>query len=153
MTNNTSASPADFTVDNPFTLPGFFAAMKDGELVGARCLSCEAILIPPRPACYACGSRELHSESLPKTGEVISYTSVRRPPAAFESLAPIQVAVVELDTGGRLLGQVDASYEDLQIGQRVRLEFLPPEGVPVDSDALLSYERAWPFHVFIPIQK
>lgn len=82
-------APGDITADSPFTLPGFFNALAEGRVVAARCTECETRMVPPRPACYGCGSRAVTLSEQPRTGEVISYTSVIRPPSAFEQLAPI----------------------------------------------------------------
>jgi len=140
--------PDDITADSPFTLPGFFDALAEGRLVAARCTECETHMLPPRPACYGCGSRAVTLSEQPRTGEIISYTSVNRPPSAFEHLAPITVAVVELDSSARLTGRVAASLEDVSIGDRVELRVCDPETVDIDPDFDLSYEEEWPIHVF-----
>ena len=139
-------APEDITADSPFTLPGFFEAMAEGQLLAARCTECDTHLLPPRPACYGCGSREVTLSEQPRTGEVISYTSVNRPPSAFDHLAPITVAVVELDSSARLTGRVDASLEDVAIGDRVELRVVDPETIDPEFD--LAYEEEWPIHVF-----
>lgn len=82
-------APGDITADSPFTLPGFFNALAESRVVAARCTECETRMVPPQPACYGCGSRAVTLSEQPRTGEVISYTSVIRPPSAFEQLAPI----------------------------------------------------------------
>ena len=140
--------PEDITADSPFTLPGFFDALAEGQLVAARCTECETRMVPPRPACYSCGSRAVTLSEQPRTGEVISYTSVIRPPSAFEQLAPITVAVVELDSSARLTGRVAASLEEVAIGDRVELQVQDPETVDIDPEFDLSYEAEWPIHVF-----
>jgi len=141
-------TPEDITADSPFTLPGFFDALAEGRLVAARCTECDTHLLPPRPACYNCGSRAVTIEEQPRTGEVISYTSVNRPPSAFADLAPITVAVVELDSSARLTGRVEAPLADVTIGDRVELQVRDPEAVGIDPDFDLSYEEEWPVHVF-----
>ncbi len=141
-------APDAITADSPFTLPGFFDALADGRLMAARCTECDAHLLPPRPACYGCGSRAVTLSEQPRTGEVVSYTSVHRPPSAFERLAPITVAVVELDSSARLTGRVDASLDDVAIGDRVELRVRDPEAVGIDPGFELSYEESWPVHVF-----
>lgn len=133
------------TPESPFTLPGFFEGLADDRLLAAECRDCEAVLVPPRPACYECGSRHVDVVEQSKTGTVYSYTEVGRPPTAFESLAPLTLAVVELDSGGRLTGRVDAAYEDLDIGTPVELAVREPD---FDDEAVLSYEADWPIHVF-----
>ncbi len=77
-----------------------------------------------------------------------SYTAVNRPPSAFEHLAPITIAIVELDSGARLTGRVDAALEDVSIGDRVELRVDGHESVDVDPSFHLSYEAEWPLHVF-----
>ena len=143
--------PDDITADSPFTLPGFFDALAEGRLIAARCTECDTQMLPPRPACYGCGSRAVTLSEQPRTGEVVSYTSVNRPPSAFEHLAPITVAVVELDSSARLTGRVDASLEDVAIGDRVELHVQDPEEVDIDPAFDLSYEEDWPMHVFEPV--
>lgn len=141
-------APEDVTADSPFTLPGFFDEMADGRLLAAACTECGTRLIPPRPACYECGSRAVEIEVQPRTGKIVSYTEIHRPPSAFADLAPFPVAIVELDSGARLTGRVDAAYDDLEIGISVRLAVREPDFAP---DATLPYEEGWPVHVFEPV--
>lgn len=140
-------APEEITADSPFTLPGFFAALADDQLLAGRCGECETQFIPPRPACYACGSREVRLEEQPRSGEIVSYTAVHRPPSAFADLAPFTVAVVELDSGARLTGRVHASYDEVRIGLSVRLSVIDAEDT---EHAALDYETDWPLHVFDP---
>ena len=138
----------DVHADSPFTLPGFFAALADDRLLAAVCSDCGQHLLPPRPACYGCGSRAVSIEEQPRSGTVESHTEVYRPPSAFADLAPFPVAVVELDSGARLTGRVDAASEDVEIGTAVELAIRDPEAEGIDPDAALSYEVDWPLHVF-----
>jgi uncharacterized OB-fold protein len=138
----------EVTADSPFTLPGFFAALSDGDLLAAVCEDCGKRLIPPRPACYACGGRHLHVEPQPKTGTVVSYTEVRTPPSALADRAPYTVAIVELDSGARLTGRVALPYAETDIGMPVRLT---TRALADDERELaLDHEKAWPIHEFEP---
>ena len=140
--------PEDVTSDSPFTLPGFFDALAEGRLLAARCTDCGTHLIPPRPACYGCGSRAVGIEEQPQTGTVVSFTAVYRPPSPFSALAPVTVAVVELDSGARLTGRVTAELEDIEIGSGVELRVRDPAEVGIDPEMHLSYEEEWPVHEF-----
>ncbi|EMA05627.1 hypothetical protein SAMN05443574_1434 [Haloarcula vallismortis] len=131
---------------NPRTLPGFFDALADGELLGGVCTDCGQVLLPPRPACYACGSRGVDVEPQFPEGEVFSYTAVHTPPPAFAADAPYTVAVVELTDGGRLLGRVAADYDDVAIGDPVELTVREPTAT--EREVALDYETDWPVHVF-----
>ena len=138
----------DLDATDPRTLPGFFDALADGELVGGVCADCGQVLLPPRPACYACGSRAVEVEPQSRDGRVFSYTEVHTPPPAFADDAPYTVAVVELAEGGRLLGRMAADYADVAIGDPVELTVREPTAP--EREVALDYEANWPVHVFEP---
>lgn len=140
-------SPERVTAESPYTIPGFFTALAEGDLLAARCRDCETCLLPPRPACYACGSRDLATERQPETGTVYSYTELVRPAPEFADEAPFTVAVVELDSGARLTSRVESPYEETEIGMAVRLVVRDPETLP---DSGLDHEGDWPLPVFKP---
>ncbi|WP_458190400.1 Zn-ribbon domain-containing OB-fold protein [Haladaptatus sp. NG-WS-4] len=138
----------DLDATDARTLPGFFDALADGELMGGVCADCGQVLLPPRPACFACGSRAVDVESQSHEGRVFSYTEVHTPPPAFAADAPYTVAVVELADGGRLLGRVAADYADVAIGDSVELTVREPTAA--EREVALDYETDWPIHVFEP---
>ncbi|WP_254533148.1 Zn-ribbon domain-containing OB-fold protein [Natrinema gelatinilyticum] len=138
----------DLDADSPLTLPGFFDALSDGDLLAGVCEDCGQVLLPPRPACFACGSRDVALRPQPCEGEVYSYTAVHTPPPALADDAPYTVAVVELASGGRLPGRLDADYEDVDIGDPVTLRTREP--TQAELSTALSYETDWPIHVFVP---
>ncbi|MFC7136003.1 Zn-ribbon domain-containing OB-fold protein [Halobaculum litoreum] len=139
---------ADLDASDPRTLPGFFDALADGDLLGGVCGDCGQVLLPPRPTCYACGSRAVAVEPQSPRGEIFTYTAVHTPPPAFAADAPYTVAVVELADGGRLLGRVDADYDDVSIGDPVELAVREPTAD--EREIALDYEEDWPVHVFEP---
>jgi len=154
MTDHNSDTTApltrgEVTSDSPFTLPGFFAALAEGDLLAAACEDCGKRLIPPRPACYACGGRNLRVESQPKTGTIVSYTEVRTPPPALADRGPYTVAIVELDSGARLTGRLTVPYADASIDMAVRLSARAPDAD--EREMALSYETEWPIHEFEPV--
>lgn len=132
--------------DSPLTLPGFFDALAEGDLLGGVCADCGEVLVPPRPACYACGSREVAVETQPRDGTVYSHTRVHTAPPAFEAAAPYTIAVVELDSGVRVTGRL--TDDDPAIGDPVELRVREPS--EREREAALSYEEDWPLHVFDP---
>lgn len=147
--NQGTHSSEEITSDSPFTLPGFFAALSEDHLLAGQCGDCSKMLLPPRIVCYACGSRNIQIEEQPKTGKIITYTEVRKPPSAFAGDAPFTVAVVELDSGARLTGRVTASYQEVDIDMPVRLTIR--ELNENEKAFALSYEIEWPLHIFKPI--
>lgn len=146
MSRDSHDESPELDADSPLTLPGFFEALADGELLGGVCADCEEVLLPPRPACYNCGSRSIDVESQPRTGQVYTYTEVHAPPPALEDDAPYTIAIVELESGGRLTGRVEAPYESVEIGDPVELRVREPtEG---ERSLALEHELGWPIHVF-----
>jgi len=94
------------------------------RLEAAKCKNCGFIAFPPRQICPRCHSRSFETIVLPEAGKVVTYTIIRVPPQPFSDQAPYAVGIVELDNGVRLTGQiVDCPFEDLKIGQRVKIEF------------------------------
>lgn len=148
MSDPADASGDRLTADDPLTLPGFFGALADGDLLGGVCADCGEVLLPPRPACYACGSRAVDVEPQPRRGRVYTYTAVHAAPPAFADDAPYTVAVVELDSGGRLTGRLTADYDDVAIGDPVELVVREPSDR--EREIALEYEADWPIHVFEP---
>ena len=94
------------------------------RLEANKCQNCRLTFFPPRLVCPQCGKKELESTRLAETGKIVSYTIIRVPPHQFVDQAPYAVGIVELDDGVRLTAQiVDCEFEDLKIGQKVKIEF------------------------------
>ncbi len=94
------------------------------RLEAGKCKKCGTILFPPRPICPECKNREFETTRLADKGKVLTFTIIRVPPQQFVDHAPYAVGIVELEDGVKLTGQiVDCDFEDLKIGQRVKLEF------------------------------
>ncbi|WP_188680321.1 Zn-ribbon domain-containing OB-fold protein [Thermogymnomonas acidicola] len=97
------------------------------RLTGRRCGNCGRTYFPPRDVCPVC-----HRESIGKMeplelsgdGEIVSFTVVHEAPPAFQRQKPYILAVIRLDEGPCLTGQiVDCDPGDVQIGSRVRSVF------------------------------
>lgn len=94
------------------------------RLEANACPKCHLKFFPPRLICPECRSRDLEKTKLAETGKVVTFTVIRTPPHQFVDQAPYAVGIVELDDGIRLTAQiVDIAFEDLRVGQRVRVEF------------------------------
>lgn len=97
------------------------------RIIGNRCTICGKVFFPPRLFCTEC-----HRESMGKmeefalsgNGVVYSFTSVYSPPEDFAMQRPCIIAIVEMEEGVRILGQiVDASPDEVEIGSEVSLVF------------------------------
>jgi uncharacterized OB-fold protein len=94
------------------------------RLEAAKCKNCGYIAFPPRLVCPRCQSRAFEKIILADAGKIVTYTIIRVPPQPFSDQAPYAVGIVDLDDGVRLMGQVvDCAFEELKVGQRVKIEF------------------------------
>ncbi|MFI0467069.1 bifunctional MaoC family dehydratase N-terminal/OB-fold nucleic acid binding domain-containing protein [Saccharopolyspora sp. 5N102] len=101
----------------------FWEGTAAGELRIQRCGQCGLLRHPPGPMCPECGATKrtyLVSEGL---GEVYSYIVHHHPPVPGKEL-PLVVALVELDEGVRMLGELrGVDPAAVEIGQRVVADF------------------------------
>lgn len=83
------------------------------------------MFFPPRSVCPKCRRiGKLESYKLNGKGEIVSYTQVRVPPEGFEDETPYTLAIIELEEGPRITGQIaDAELEDIEIGDKVEATF------------------------------
>ena len=122
------------TPDTAFWLEGASA----GELRIQRCSSCAMLRHPPRPMCPGCTSLEWDYIVAAGTGTLYSFCVYRHPPGAGPPV-PYVVAVVELDEGVRVVGNVlDCDPDALTIEDRLRVDFLPS---PDESLVLPQWRR------------
>jgi uncharacterized OB-fold protein len=110
------------------------AALKEGRILIQRCGDCSRHVYYPRELCPHCGSGALDFVAPAGTGTVYSVTTVRRKPEAGGDL---NVSLVDLDEGVRLMGRVEGLAPDaVRIGQRVQARVLQREG----ADALVVFD-------------
>jgi len=103
-------------------------------LLGGRCVDCGTISTPPsiHPTCIACGGAKLEPVSVARRGVVHTYVVNYTMPAPF--VAPLPIAVLDMDDGARLMLQVIGDGSDVAIGRRVDLilrKYAHERGVPV----------------------
>lgn len=118
--------------------PGSAMVVRGGrevlQLLGARCVDCGAIATPPstHPHCLACGSAKAELVPLARSGSVHTFVVNHTMPAPF--VAPLPLAVLDLDDGARVMLQVTGDAEGLAIGDRVELvlrRYAVERGAPV----------------------
>jgi len=103
-------------------------------LLGGRCVDCGTINTPPsiHPTCIACGGSKLEPVALARHGVVHTFVVNQTMPAPF--VAPLPIAVVDLDDGARVMLQVVGDGTGLDIGSEVDLvlrRYAHERGVPV----------------------
>ena len=97
------------------------------NLIGKRCKICGNIYFPPRSICPVCRRKsvgQMEDYKLKGTGVVESYTVIHVPPPHFEGEEPYIMALIKLDEGPYVTGQiVECDEKDVHIGMRVRATF------------------------------
>ena len=94
------------------------------RLESALCNNCGNIKIPPFSICPKCRSTDIQKVISPSTGKVLTFTVVWTPPQEFKDQAPYVLAIVELDNGARLTGQItDCDYESVKSGMKIEAIF------------------------------
>jgi uncharacterized protein len=102
----------------------FWDGLAAGELRIQQCRACRALRHPPGPMCPTCGSGEPGYLVAAGTGTVFSYIVHHHPPVPGKRL-PLVIALVELDEGVRVLGEMPGVQpEEVSVGLPVRIEFL-----------------------------
>jgi hydroxymethylglutaryl-CoA synthase len=104
------------------------------QLLGGKCAECGTINTPPsiHPTCIACGCPKLEPVALARHGVVHTFVINQTMPAPF--VAPLPIAVVDLDDGARVMLQVVGDGRQLAIGSEVDLvlrRYAHERGVPV----------------------
>ena len=109
------------------------------NLIGTKCGNCDTIFFPPRHICLKCHRiGKLDPYKLNGRGKVVSHSTVHVPSAGFEDLAPYSLAIIELEEGPRVTGQItDCDPDDVKIDDEVELVFrnMGEEG----NDGLIYY--------------
>ncbi len=108
------------------------------NLIGTKCLKCKSVYFPPRNLCPKCRrSGNIREFKFSGKGKIISYTIIRTPPEGFEYYAPYAVAIIRLDEGANVTGQVVGDIDKIKVGKRVRSVFrkICEDG----SDGLIHY--------------
>jgi len=94
------------------------------NLIGTRCTSCGRFFFPPRSFCPDCRrAGKIVDYQFSGNGTVVTYTVVRTASEQFERMTPYVLAIVKLDEGPRITGQVVCTPEEVRIGMRVRPVF------------------------------
>ena len=102
----------------------FWEAAKQGRFLIKRCKGCGEAFWYPRAICPLCHSPDTVWEESAGTGEVYTFSIMRRSPTG-----PYAIGYVTLDEGVRMMTSfVDVTDAELKIGLRVKVKFQPTEG-------------------------
>ncbi|MDD5337641.1 MAG: Zn-ribbon domain-containing OB-fold protein [Candidatus ainarchaeum sp.] len=109
------------------------------RMKGNKCLTCSTTYFPPRTICPKCRRKgKLEFLNFKGTGKIYTFTEIHSPASGFEEQVPYIFAIVELDEGAHITGQVvDAHGNDVKIGDRVEAVFRKIQSD--DPEGLIHY--------------
>jgi uncharacterized OB-fold protein len=94
------------------------------NILGTHCTRCDEYFFPPRILCPNCRrGANLEEYAFKGTGSVITFTTIYNATEDFERLTPYNLAIIQLDEGPRVTGQIVSSPAEVKIGMRVRNVF------------------------------
>jgi len=131
----------------PFTIEQFYRFMNEGKLMGAKCIKCGKIMLPPRPICIQCFSENLEWIKLENKGKLLTYTIIHVAPPQFQHLVPYAVGIIELEKGLKLPGMIKGiDFDKIKIGMELKIEV-----EPVTKEEAEGQEwPTWPKYYFKP---
>ena len=83
----------------------FWDALAEGQFLLQQCLKCKRVSFPPRKVCPGCHDRDLSWLPAKGKGTLYSVTRIHNSPAIYGILSPMQVAIVDLTEGVRLVSR------------------------------------------------
>jgi uncharacterized OB-fold protein len=93
------------------------------RLNGYKCTKCGATYFEKKGVCD-CGNIDYSQLEFSGTGKIVSFTQIHSGPEVFEQMGSYCVAIIDLEEGARITGQVvDCDYSDLKIGTQVEAVF------------------------------
>jgi uncharacterized OB-fold protein len=101
----------------------FWDGAAEGRLLIKHCKGCGQSHFYPRALCPHCFSADTHWEESKGDGTIYSFSVMRRVPQ------PYAIAYVTLDDGVTVMTNIlEADFDTLAIGQRVKVVFRPSTG-------------------------
>ena len=127
----------------PFTVEQFYKFIGEKKLMGAKCNRCGTVMLPPKPICPKCSSKELTWVHLNNQGKLATYTVIYIAPVQFQSMVPYAFGIIELEKGLRLAGMIRGlEPEKVEVGIELEVDF--------DTNVPSTWPQ-WPRYYFRPL--
>jgi uncharacterized OB-fold protein len=108
----------------PFTIEQFYKNISQGKLLGAKCLKCGKVHLPPRPLCSHCFSTDFEWTEIPADGKLLTYTIIYVAPTQFQSMAPYATGIIQLSDGSKLPGIIrGVPLDEIKVGMELTVDF------------------------------
>jgi len=133
-----------------FTKTAYQKHLNDKKLMAARCQSCGALFLPPRPMCPDCYGAAMEWVAMSGKGKLAAFTAVFIGPTAmieagYDRTNPYCTGIVQLEEGPAISAQilgVPADQPDLiAIGTPLTAYFIE-RGEAEEKQHFLAFEKA-----------
>jgi len=126
----------------PFTIESFYKLVGEGKLMAAKCNKCGNMLLPPKPICPKCLTKDLSWIEVKNKGKLLTYTVIHVSPAQFQSICPYALGIVKLDDGPNLIGMIRGiEINKIKVGMNLTVDF---------DKSLQCQWPTWPRYFFRP---
>jgi uncharacterized OB-fold protein len=102
----------------------YWAGAAEGRLLLCKCNDCGLVYYYPRTLCPDCFSENVDWVEASGSGEVYSYSMTDTMSGWPSDDLPLVVAYVELDEGPRMITNIDADPDTVEVGTRVEVQFV-----------------------------
>jgi uncharacterized OB-fold protein len=118
--------------EKSFTVKSFYDYLAIKKLMGINCIDCGNLMVPPRMVCSECSSNNIEWYEFKGNGTLQTFSVVNVGPSSLKDKVPYGVGVIKLDEGpmitGRLIGFNPKEPEKIQVGMKVKADFVPELG-------------------------
>jgi uncharacterized OB-fold protein len=103
----------------------YWDSLKAHEIKVQKCDGCGAFRFVPKEICPKCQSTASTWSSIGGSGELYTYTVIRRAPTeAYQAEVPYAIVHVTMDEGFRMIGSLKGGDpENLSIGSRLKVVY------------------------------
>ena len=121
--------------------------LQEEKLMGARCVGCGALFVPPRAICTKCHGSEMEWVETKGEGQLVAFTCIAIGTSAmiaegYDRNNPYCSGAVELEEGPRVVAQIEdvdtLHPETIKIGMPVKATFLH-RGVDESRKTVLGF--------------
>lgn len=133
--------------DRPISDYQFERFLAEGKLMGARCLGCGALFVPPRAICPKCHGSEMEWVETEGEGRLVAFACISIGPPAmvaegYDRNNPYCSGAVELTEGPRVVARIEGvdtrNPEMIKVGMPVKATFLQ-QGADENRKTVLGF--------------
>ena len=119
--------------DKPISDYQFERFLQEDKLMGARCVGCGTLFVPPRAICAKCHGSEMEWVEIEGEGQLVAFTCIAIGPPemieeGYDRKNPYCTGAVELVEGPRVVARIEGvdtlHPETIKIGMPVKATFL-----------------------------